>query len=413
MHVRMAVRGWLCVFVALPLPIMIAQPAGNGGDRMQGVQALVDKAKIAAEAQNAFGLKLLARVATERRHENVFVSPSSVFLALAMVENGAAGKTRSAMRRTLEVPAGVSEDAMHESAAALSKAFRSHDGIELSIANALWSDRSMPLAAAFVQRCRDLYEADAITLEFRKPGAAEVINNWVKQKTRQKISSIVSPQIVAASKAILTNAVYFQGRWRDPFSKQATQDGTFHLVNGTQKKVPLMWQAGLHGAYRSGDGFEAAVLPYERSGMALCAILPAPGKSPEEALAKVSMEKLIHGYEPFILELRLPKFTLDFSASLKEPLGQMGMGIAFQFPGAEFAPLGSPLFYIGDVLHKTRLEVDEEGTVAAAATAIVVETSAAPRRVEKKTLVFDRPFALLLCDTSTGAILFAGVVYEP
>jgi serpin B len=147
--------------------------------------------------------------------------------------------------------------------------------------------------------------------------------------------------------------------------------------------------------------------------MALCAILPAPGKSPEEVLAKLSIEKLLRGNEPFDLELHLPRFTLGFSAGLKEPLGQMGMGIAFQSPGAEFAPLGSPLFYIGDVLHKTRLEVDEEGTVAAAATGIAMHASAMRRSLEKKTLVFDRPFALLLCDTSSGAILFAGVIYEP
>lgn len=396
---RTAIHGWLYVFAALALPVAIAQPVGQ--------------AKTAAEAQNRFGLELLARVALERRHENVFVSPSSVFLALTMAETGAEGRTRAAMRRTLEVPAGVSEDAMHESAAALLKALRSHDGgIELSIANALWSDRSMPLAAAFVQRCQNLYEADAITLDFRNPDAAAVINDWVKQRTRQKISEIVSPEVVARSKAILTNAVYFHGRWRDPFPKEATQNGVFHLVSGTQKTVPFMRQSALHGAYRSGDGFEAAMLPYGRSGMALFAILPAPGKSPEEAVAKVSIQNLIHGNEPFDLELLLPRFTLDFSASLKQPLEQMGMGIAFRFPGAEFAPMGSPLFYIGDVLHKTRLEVDEEGTVAAAATAVVVR-SMAMRRVEKKTLAFDRPFALLLCDTSTGAILFAGLVYEP
>jgi serpin B len=125
------------------------------------------------------------------------------------------------------------------------------------------------------------------------------------------------------------------------------------------------------------------------------------------------IEKLIHGHQPFRLELHLPRFTLDSSDSLKESLGQMGMGIAFQFPGAEFAPLGSPLFFVGDVLHKTRLEIDEEGTVAAAVTAIVAPAGAAPGRVELKTLVFDRPFALLLCDTTTGVILFAGVVYEP
>jgi len=391
----------------------MAQSAGNGADKVQGVQALGDQAKIAAEAQNGFGLKLLASLAAQRRQGNVFVSPTSIFLALAMLENGAEGQTRAAMRRTLEVPADLSEEAMQSAAAALSKALRSQDGVELSIANALWSDRSLPLAPAFVQRCRDLYEADAVTLDFRKPGAADAINHWVSEKTRQKIPTIVTPQIVSASKAILTNAVYFKGRWRDPFSKQATQDGTFHLADGREKKLPFMLHAALHGAYRSGDGFEAAVLPYQRSGMVLCAILPTPGKSPEEALAKLAIEKLLRGNEPFDLELHLPKFTLNFSAGLKPPLGQMGMGIAFQSPGAEFAPLGSPLFYIGDVLHKTRLEVDEEGTVAAAATAIAVHAAAMRRSLEKKTLVFDRPFALLLCDASSDAILFAGVVYEP
>lgn len=408
MDARMRIRGWLCAFVALSAPMV-----GNGEDKMQDVQALVNKAKIAAEAQNAFGLKLLAQVAAEQRQGNVFLSPSSVFLALLMTENGAAGNTRAAMRRALEVPAGLSEDALHDSAAALSRALSSHHDVELLIANALWSDPTMPLAAAFVQRCRDLYGADATTLDFLKPGAAEVINNWVRRKTRQKISGIVSPQIVAASKAILTNAVYFQGRWRNPFSKQATREGVFHLANGGQKKVPMMRQAGLHGAYRSGEGFEAAVLPYGTSGMALCAILPALGTSPEAALAKIPLETLMHGYQPFELDVRLPRFSLDFSRSLKEPLGRLGMGIAFQFPGAEFAPIGSPLFYIGDVLHRTRLEVDEEGTVAAAATAIAMPAAAPAEKVETKTLVFDRPFALLLCDTSAAVILFAGVVYEP
>jgi len=380
---------------------------------MRDAQALAGQAKIAAEAQNGFGLRLVAGLAGERRQGNVFVSPSSVFLALAMLENGAEGQTRAAMRRTLEVPAGVSEDATQASASALLTALRSQEGVELSIANALWSDRSLPLAPAFVQRCQDLYEAQAFTLDFRKPGAAEAINDWVNEKTRGKIPSIVTPQIVSVSKAILTNAVYFKGCWRDPFPKQATLEGTFHLADGGQKKVPFMHQGALHGAYRSGDGFEAAVLPYEGSGMALCAILPAPGKSPEQALTKVSIQKLLQNNEPFDLELRLPRFTLGFSASLKPALGQMGMGIAFQDRGAEFAPLGSPLFYIGDVLHKTRLEVDEEGTVAAAATGIAMHASALRRSLEKKTLVFDRPFALLLCDTTTGAILFAGVIYEP
>ena len=392
----------------------IAGQTKKGGTQMKDTQALEQLAKSAAQSQNSFGLKLMADLAAEHPRKNVFISPLSIYLALAMAETGSAGKTRSAMRHTMAVPGALSEDAFHESAAALSHVLRTRRDVELAIANALWSDPSLPLAPAYVQRCRELFEAEATTIEFLKPDAADIINNWVKQKTKAKISEIVAKQQVAASKAILTNAVYFKARWLDTFSKDATKDGVFHLANGGEKKVPLMHQAGLRGAYRSGDGFEAAELRYGHSGMGLFAILPAQGKSPEEALTKISVDALIHGYQPVELELKLPRFTLDFGASLKPGLSRMDMSIAFKFPGAEFAPLGSPLFFLGDVIHKTRLEIDEEGTVAAAVTAIFAPVgAAAPQRLEKRVLIFDRPFALLLVDHSTGAILFAGVVYEP
>lgn len=142
------------------------------------------------------------------------------------------------------------------------------------------------------------------------------------------------------------------------------------------------------------------------------AILPAAGKSPEEVLRKISVEALRSPARRNELDLKLPRFNLDFSAGLKDPLTQLGMGPAFQ-PRGDFVPLGSPKFYVGDVLHKTRLEVDEEGTVAAAATGVAILATAVRAQPEKKVLVFDRPFALLLCDVQTGAILFAGVVYEP
>lgn len=380
---------------------------------MQDSQALVDRARIAAAAQNRFGMKLLADEASHKPHENVFLSPLSIFLALAMTENGAAGKTRAAMRETLAIPAGLSEDAFQEAASALSQSLRSRKDIELSIANALWADRSFRLADGFVKRARDYYEADATTLDFHKPEATDTINAWVKQHTRGKIPEIVTEDMVRAAVAILTNAVYFRGIWLEPFSKSETQDGIFHRADGGQQKAPMMHRAGLLRAYRSGDGFEAAKLPYQSSGMALYAILPAPGTTPEQAMAKVPVENLIHGSDAAELDLRLPRFTLDYSTELKKPLGRMGMGIAFQYPGAEFAPMGSPLLYIGEVIHKTRLEVDEEGTVAAAATAVVMRPGLAmPQKIEKKTLVFDRPFGVMVCDESTDAVLFAGVVYE-
>jgi serpin B len=362
-------------------------------------------------AANTFGLKLLADVAAHNRHENVFLSPLSVFSALAMAESGAIGPTQSAMREALSVPASLSEGAFQQAASAYLKRLQSQDGAELSIANALWSDTKLPLSLGFVQSCRNFYEADATTLDFNQPATADMINDWVKKKTQGKIASIVTPGMVRESKAILTNAVYFRGKWQYQFSKAETQEGAFHLANGGQKKISLMHRSPLPEAYRKGNGFEAAVLPYESSRIEMYAILPAPGKSPEEVLATLSLEKLLSSFSVDELDLRLPRFTVDFSATLKDALTHMGMGLAFQ-PGADFAPMGPPNLYIGDVLHKTRLEVDEEGTVAGAATGVGV-LSAKPPKIHKRTLVFDRPFAVLLCDSRTGAVLFAGVVYDP
>lgn len=401
-------RRWLPAMLATTLVCgMISGLAQDPGKRAREMW-------IAAASQNIFGLKLLANEAARHPRQNVFLSPLSIYLALAMTESGAAGETRAAMRRTLAVPAGMSEDALHEAASALSKELRSRKDLELSVANALWSDTSMPFAPAFVKHCRDFYEAEAKTIDFHKPDAADIINAWVRRKTQDKIPAIVTPDVVAMSKAILTNAVYFKAAWLHQFSKGETTDGAFHLASGKSKTVPLMHHASLAGAYRSGDGFEAAELPYGNSRMVLYAILPAPGSSPEQALTKVVIEKLIASTASSELDLRLPRFALDFSTRLKEPLTSMGMGIAFRYPGAEFAPLGSPLFFIGEVLHKTRLEINEEGTMAAAVTAVTMKDGHALRAgKQKKVLVFDRPFGLLLCDTVTGTVLFEGVVNEP
>nr|HJX83775.1 serpin family protein [Candidatus Angelobacter sp.] len=239
-----------------------------------------------------------------------------------------------------------------------------------------------------------------------------VINDWVKQKTHDKIPSIVTPDVVRASKAILTNAVYFRGKWSVPFPKDDTQPATFHLAGGREKQTPMMHVGSLKGAYRSGDGYEAAGLEYGSSTIKLFAILPAADKAPEDVLAKLSVKELLSPAGSAELNLSLPRFTFDFSYQLKSSLEQMGMSVAFR-PGAQFAPMGSPRFFIGEVLHKTHVEVDEEGTVAAAATAVTMKATAIMRQPNIKTLVFDRPFAVVLCDTATGAILFAGVVYDP
>jgi len=390
----------------------------NGQSPQSGPSPAAAQPAIAADAVNRFGLKLLAEMAGHGKAQDVFISPLSVFFALAMTESGAAGQTRADMRKALAVPGTVGEDALHESASALLKSLQAQTGVRLSIANALWSDARLPLAPSFVERSRNFYQAEATTLDLSSPGAADTINAWVKQKTEEKIPTIVSPDNLRGSPAVLTNAVYFKGGWEYKFDKGETKEGDFHLGashgghQGKIKKVAFMHHGSISRGYRSGPGYEAAALPYASSDIVLYAILPARGKTPEEALAKISVPSLRSASPPVDLDLKMPKFALDFAAVLNSPLEKMGMASAFR-GGADFLPMGSPKFYIGQVLHKTRLEVDEEGTVAAAATAVVMRATAAMRPPEKKTLVFDRPFALLLCDTRTGAILFAGVIYEP
>jgi serpin B len=213
---------------------------------------------------------------------------------------------------------------------------------------------------------------------------------------------------------ILTNAVFFAAAWSTEFDASATGDAAFHKTDGSSKTLPMMHQSRLTGAYRSGANFEGAMLRYKESGIFFYALLPQPGHTPKDVLASLDPDHLTDLPAEFDLDLKLPRFSLDFEASLADDLKKMGMEIAFHYPGADFGPMGSKEFYISDVIHKTRLEVDEKGTVAAAATAVTMRSGAVMRQPrETKTLVFDRPFVVLIGDRQTGAVLFAGVIENP
>jgi serpin B len=258
-----------------------------------------------------------------------------------------------------------------------------------------------------------VFGARAASLNFDDPKSAAEINDWVKTKTHGKIPTIVTPDAVAKAALILTNAVYFAASWQNEFSISATHDEPFHKTGGGSKTVPMMHRL-LGGAYRSGANFEGAMLSYKNSAMFFYALLPQPGKTPKDVLASLRPERLSDGLNEFDLDLKLPRFKLDFSTSLAEYLEKMGMDVAFHYPGADFLPMGSKKFFISDVIHKTRLEVDEKGTVAAAATAVAMGAGSARRQEPpKKILVFNRPFVVLIGDSQTGAVLFAGVIEDP
>jgi serpin B len=391
------------------LPIGLAL-FSQGGDAMSDQS--VETAKIAVEAQRSFGLRLLREIVGRKPGENVFISPLSVFLALHMTENGAAGATRTAMRKALALP-DLEPSALNSSTAALQALLRSRDTAALAIANALWADRHFTLDADFVKLCGTLFGARAASLDFQDPRAAAEINDWVKAETKGKIANIVTADAVAKAAVILTNAVYFAATWRSEFSPSQTEDAPFHLTGGGAKSLPMMHHPRIAGAYRSGGNFDGAVLYYKQSTIFFCALLPHAGTRPQEVLASLDVAHLADGPAEFDLDLKLPRFSLDFSASLAEYLKKMGMDVAFHYPEADFKPMGSKEFFISDVIHKTRLEVDEKGTVAAAATAVAMAASAMMRPRQVKALVFDRPFVVLIGDSQTGAVLFAGVIEAP
>jgi serine protease inhibitor len=387
--------------------------AARSQNSMTDSEKRIETAKIAVAAQRTFGLHLLRDIVDHKPGENVFISPLSVFLALQMTEAGSAGATRAAMRKVLALPDRETHE-LAASSSALQSALKARDATALTIANALWADRHFTLAPDFVKQCESAFGAHAASLSFADPKAAEEINRWVKTNTNGKIDTIVTPDIVKKAALILTNAVYFAAKWRTEFAASDTADQAFHKTGGATKTVPMMHQSLLRGAYRSGGNFEGALLSYKESSAFLYALLPQSGHTPKDVLASLDVDHLLGGPAEFDLDLKLPRFNLDFSSSLAESLKRMGMDVAFHYPQADFGPMGSKEFFISDVIHKTRLEVDEKGTVAAAATAVIMAAGSAmmaPR--QKKILVFDRPFVVLIGDSQTGAVLFAGVIEDP
>ena len=368
--------------------------------------------KIAA-ANTDFGFRLLKQLAHETPRQNVFYSPFSVSSVLTLTLNGAGGATHKDMAAALGL-SGVTEAQSNHAYALLLPSLENPDPqVSLTIANALWAIGGTKFNPKYQQESQRYFGARVQTLNMAAPEAAATINGWVSGKTHGKIDKLVTPADIAASPAVLTNAVYFHGKWSQPFEKSNTEDGPFTLASGKTKTLPLMSQEASF-SYAETPRFQAVSLPYGQGRTSLYVLLPRPGVKAADLVSSLdpaSWNETLGTMKRAQVALTLPRFKADFQATLNQPLIALGMGSAFG-GGADFAPMGLHGGFIGAVIHKAVLEVDEEGTVAAAATGVAMAGAVAIplKSIEMRV---DHPFVCLLRDNATGTLLFAGVIQNP
>ncbi len=362
-----------------------------------------------ASANTTFGFKLLTDLQKREPDTNIMISPLSISIALTMTYNGAAGETQRAMADVLEIES-LGIDTVNRSNAALRDSLENTDPkVEIAIANSIWSRQGVEFNPIFLERNREFFEAEIGSLNFNDPQASEVINSWVNTNTNGKINQLVQ-QIDPRTLIVLINAIYFKGSWQKEFDKSATRDGIFYLSDGSQKHVPMMYRKGAYPYFRGGN-FEAARLPYGDGEVSMYVFLPNRDSDLNGFIEQLNAEKWSEWMSQFQeridddSEMILPRFKLEYEAKLNDTLKALGMGIAFG-GGADFSGMGPQLF-ISEVRHKTIIEVNEEGTEAAAVTAVYGIESAPP------VLRVDRPFFFAIYDDRTQTILFMGIVMEP
>jgi serpin B len=370
----------------------------------------------------AFGMSLYSQIS--KNPGNVFFSPYSISEAFALLYAGAKGETATEMERALHIT--LKSDNLHVAYQDMLKGFdefvaykrnpKDENKVRIDIANGLWAQKGFPLRDDFVGTVRNYHRAEPATLDFA--GAPEqsctTINNWISDRTIGMIKDIVTPGSVNAStKLVLANTIYFEAKWSSPFLSMATKEGEFHTLNNSTVTVPMMVERTPYG-YTEDSAWQAAELSYRDIPMAMLVILPRPRKFAEvermlNAEFLASLDNSLQ-YESLLLTIPKFKFTSP-SITLKETLSTLGLKTVFT-EKADLSGISTSPLSLADALHKASVVVDEEGTIAAATTVLLMRGSGPS---PKKPIEFtaDRPFIFLIRDLKSRAVLFMGRVVDP
>ncbi len=416
----------LVALLSLALLLTACSLAGSAGGDVSLARADVPRASAApAEAAeagaaiNAFGLDLYRQVASGAT--NVVLSPASIALALGMARAGARGQTATEMDAVLHALASDEHagwlNALDQALATRSGTFEDMGGnalpVALRIANAPFGQQGMALQPAYLEALAARYGAGLRLVDYvaDTEGARKLINAWVDDQTEQRIPELLVPGVLTpATRLTLVNAVYLKAPWLEPFAAEATKPGTFTRSDGTTVEVPLMTtSAGMR--YADGSGWQAVEIPYIGGSLAMTVIVPDDLATFEQALTAERLASIAGALVETPVSLTLPSFSIETKAELADVLAALGMPSAFD-DRADFSGITTAeRLQISDVIHQANIDVDEKGTEAAAATAVVMRATGIP--VEPVTVRVDRPFLFAVRDVPTGAILFLGRVGDP
>ena len=369
------------------------------------------------EGVNDFGLRLV-KALWEQEGGNVFLSPTSIALCLSMVAHGARGETQREMYEALGLAALAPEEVKRQSARLVETLNTASSDVTLYTANALWAREGIPFYQTYLEDLKTYYRAEAETIDFTDPATIPRINQWVREKTRGTIPTILD-RLPENAILVLLNATYFKGKWETAFDPAHTQDLPFFPENGTPKDLPTMWQEGSF-LYLETEDFQAVKLPYADDRFSMYLFLPRREDGLGAFLGKLSESALkdwIAAMEKRQGEISLPRFQVTFEQVLNDILIALGMENVFNPSRADLSGMlpvsPSANAYLSEVKHKSFLEVNEEGTEASAVTSGIIAITAVPLPGERFIMRVDHPFFLIIRDERDGSVLFAGAIENP
>lgn len=397
-----------------------SQPAEPDGNHLT-IRSLTPAETELATSSDNFGLDLFQEVVQQQPDKNIFISPLSVSMALGMTANGASTTTLEAMRNTLEL-GDLTEEESNKAYKSLIELLTTVDpDVQFDIANSIWYRDAWTFNEAFMQRCRDYFEAKVWGADFSDPAAADVINAWVDENTKGKIKEIVDKPISPLTVMFLINALYYKGIWTYEFDPDETEDDEFTLSDGSVVACRMMQQEADLLYYES-DVFQAVDLPYGGEVFSMTILLPKPGISVDtvvEALNPGQWESWINQMDIHGVHVDLPRFKFSYDLLMNNVLKALGMELAFDPDMADFSRMlveGNSYIgnlYIDKVKHKTFVQVDEEGTEAAAVTSVEITLTSIEPGEDLIYMRMDRPFVFAIRERTSGTLLFMGKIVEP